>query len=160
MGCDASNPENSQAINQGQCVDIDLLIRPKPQVEPEDSIPEYRRMDTLSPVLPQLSSSSIPSVPAPTKMIEHRTSQTFTPPAVEQVRHERFAERFSQIDQNTFHTIPRFSMPSIPQVQPDGEISHEIESYCTFMDGVLGQLLGPLTDLRVKDERQIAVAFV
>jgi hypothetical protein len=158
MGCDASNPENRQAVGQGQCVDIDLLIRPKRQVEPDDSVPEYRRMDTLSPVLLQ-SSSSIPPVSTPTKMIEHHTSQTFPTLDVEQVRHERFAERFSQIDANTFHTIPRFSVPSIPQVQPDGDISHEIQSYCTFIDDVLGQLLGPLTDLRVKDERKIAAAF-
>jgi hypothetical protein len=50
-------------------------------------------------------------------------------------------------------------MPSIPQVRPDGEISHEIESYCTFIDGVLGQLIGPLAELRVKDERQVTVAL-
>jgi hypothetical protein len=157
MGCDASNPENRQAIDQGQSVDIDLLIRPKSRADSEETVPEYRRMDSLSPVLPR--SPLAPTTTTPTKMIDHHTTQSITAPDVEQIRHDRFAERFSQIDATTFHTIPRFSMPWIPQGPPDGQISHEIESYCTWVNGVLPSLLSPLETLRVKDGRNLTVSF-
>jgi hypothetical protein len=155
MGCDASNPENRQAVDQGQFIDIDLLIRPKPRAEPSEPIPEYRAIDALSADLPRSSSS--PSPAPPKEMIDHRAGQSPTPPAVEHSRHERFAECFSLIDANAFHAIPRLSMPWVQPGQPDRQISHEIDEYCRFIDGLLGPLLTPLAELRVKDGRRLAV---
>jgi hypothetical protein len=157
MGCDASNPENRQAADQGQFIDIDLLIRPKPRTEPSEPIPEYRAIDALSADLPRSSSS--PSPAPPKEMIDHCASQSLTSAAVEHTRHERFAECFSLIDATTFQTIPRLSMPWVQPGQPDGEISHEIDGYCRFIDGLLGPLLTPLADLRVRDGRHLAVAI-
>jgi hypothetical protein len=76
---------------------------------------------------------------------------------VEQSRREQFVEQFSQIDANTFHKIPCFSMPWIQPSQPDGEISHEIQTYCDFIDGVMEKLIGPLRAVHVTGKRKLVI---
>jgi hypothetical protein len=143
-------------MDQGQCVDIDLLIRPKAPAERDDSVPEFRNMDASFSSSFARSPSSQATTP-PTTMIEHRAGQQATPPEVEQSRHEKFTNCFSQIDANTFQTIPCLSMPLAQSRLPDGQISHEIQEYCEFIDGVLGSLLGPLSAVRVQGTRKLAV---
>jgi hypothetical protein len=92
-------------------------------------------------------------------MIDHAASPSVPAPDAEQLRQQRFVERFSLIDTNTFHTVPMFSVPNPSPAEFGLQASHNIAAHCTFIDQVLSSLSEPFEHIRVQSQQNLAIAI-
>jgi hypothetical protein len=153
MGCGPSNPENAQAL---ETVPEISLMSVGPRVSGHADIPLMASFG-LSEAARSPPSRPPPST-FPTEMIEHATPPAAPAPDAELSRHQRFVERFSLIEANTFQAVPMLSFTNPPGafgIEP----SHNIDEHCRFIDQVLGSLSGPFAHIRVPYHQQLAVAL-
>lgn len=148
MGCGPSNSENQNAIEQ-PFIDLQLLARPRVVSEVQKDT-NYFSMDAYA--MRKTEEKSI----FHGDIVTHSTTSVITAPAIEQSRQQKFVECFSQIDADTFQTIPILSMPHNTGIHFHSDDAHSSDEYFRFLDRVT-PVLTHLTDMRIKSDRPIVI---
>ena len=157
MGCCMSYHETTSGIGQTY-IDIPLLSKPRKtfQSDQDSAYFSLTSYDMYTPDRTDFKRKN--SVEA--DMIDHTKYEATLSPDLETTKQQEFSECFSHIEASTFQNIPMFSVQSHRSyVNFDDQIfTSDYDDYSNFMDQVLGNLITPLYEMKINDNRNLSIS--